>query len=171
MHAAEAEDVAPRHMALWLGLLVAIGGIGAVVFGANFLVTASVELARAFGMSEAVIGLTLVAVGTSLPELVTSVMAALRRHGDVAFGNVVGSNIFNILGIAGATAVVKPIAVPAEIIRLDIWVMLVTALLLVVFAVTAWRISRIEGAIFLCAYGAYLMVQLSPSLRGALGLS
>jgi cation:H+ antiporter len=111
-----------------------------------------------------------VAIGTSLPELATAAMAAFRGQSDVAFGNIVGSNIFNVLGIAGTTAVVTPIAVPAEIVRLDIWVMLATALLLVVFAVTGWRVSRREGAVFLAAYATYLAVQLAPGLRGWLGV-
>lgn len=95
---------------------------------------------------------------------------AIRQHGEVAFGNVIGSNIFNILGIAGTTAIVSPIAVPAEIIRLDIWVMLGTALLLVAFAVTGWRVSRTQRAVFLAAYGGYLLVQLSPAIRQTLGV-
>jgi cation:H+ antiporter len=170
LHAAEAEAVAPRGLSLPLALLLALGGIAAVLLGASLLVHAAIDIARAAGLSEAVIGLTLVAVGTSLPELATSAMAALRRQSDVAFGNIVGSNIFNVLGIAGTTAVVTPIAVPAEIVRLDIWVMLATALLLVVFAVTGWRVSRREGAVFLAAYAAYLAVQLAPGLRGWLGV-
>jgi cation:H+ antiporter len=171
MHAAEAAEFAPpRGMSLGVALTLALGGIAAVVFGAHLLVQSSIEIARSYGLSEAVIGLTLVAVGTSLPELATSVIAAIRRHGDVAFGNIVGSNIFNALGIAGTTAIVTPIAVPAEIIRLDIWVMMATAVLLVVFAISGWRISRKEAAVFLVAYGGYLLVQLSPAVRQALGL-
>jgi len=170
MHAAEASEVAPREMSLLVGLACTLGGIAAVVIGASLLVHAALAIAGRLGLSEAVIGLTLVAVGTSLPELVTSAMAALRRHGDVAFGNIVGSNIFNILGIGGATALVSPIAVPAEIVRFDIWVMLAAAFLLVAFATTGWRVSRTEGALFLIAYAAYLLVQLSPGVRGAMGL-
>jgi cation:H+ antiporter len=129
MHEAEAEDAMPRReLPLWSGLLLAVGGIAAVVFGAGILVDAAIEIARAAGLSEVVIGLTLVAVGTSLPELATSVMAAIRRHADVAFGNIVGSNIFNVLGIAGLTAVVSPIPVPPEIAAFDIWAMLGAAL-------------------------------------------
>ena len=171
MHAAEAAEVQTRPMSVGLGLVTTVGGIAAVVLGASLLVGAAVEIARDVGLSEAVIGLTLVAVGTSLPELVTSVMAAIRRHGDVAFGNVVGSNIFNILGIAGTTALVAPIEVPIEIARLDIWVMVATAVLLVVFATTGWRVSRREGGIFLAAYGLYLLVQLSPAAREFVGLA
>lgn len=170
MHEAEAREVT-REMALSVGLLLTGGGIAAVVGGASLLVGAAIEIARQLGLSETVIGLTLVAVGTSLPELATSITAALRRHGDVAFGNIVGSNIFNILGIAGVTAVVSPIAMPSEIAAFDIWVMLATAALLVVFAISGWRITRMEGAIFLAAYAAYLLLQLSPSVRATVGLS
>jgi cation:H+ antiporter len=171
VHAAEAEAVAPRAMALGLALALAVGGIAAVLLGASLLVNAAIEIAEAAGLSDAVIGLTLVAIGTSLPELATASMAAFRGQADVAFGNLVGSNIFNVLGIAGATAVVTPIAIPAEIVRLDIWVMLATAALLVVFAVTGWRVSRREGAVFLLLYGLYLAVQLTPGLRGWLGVA
>jgi cation:H+ antiporter len=171
VYAAEATEVAPRSASLTILLLLALGGIAGVVVGADLLITAAIIVARDFGLSEAVIGLTLVAVGTSLPELATSVVAAVRRHGDVSFGNIVGSNIFNALGIAGATAVVTPIAVPSEIIRLDVWVMMATAVLLVVFAVTGWRVSRQEGAVCLVAYAGYLVVQLSPGIRQWLGVA
>ncbi len=170
VHEAEADFVEGSGMAMFPAVLLAFGGIAAVVAGASLLVSASIEIARAANMSETVIGLTLVAVGTSLPELVTSVMAAIRRQGDVAFGNVIGSNVFNILGIAGVTAVVKPLQVPPQILAMDIWVMLAASLLLVLFAVTGWRVSRREGLLFLLAYAAYLTVQLSPGVRSVLGL-
>jgi len=99
-----------------------------------------------------------VAVGTSLPELVTSVMAALRRQPDIAFGNVVGSNIYNVLGILGVTAAVHPIPVPPEIARFDIWVMLAATAALTLAAVTGWRITRAEGAAMLVSYGVYVGV-------------
>jgi len=170
MHAAEADDVNPGEMSLGRGLLVALAGMAAVMFGADLLVDAAIEIATDAGISEAVIGLTLVAIGTSLPELVTSVMAALRRHGDVAIGNVIGSNIFNILGIGGVTAVVSPIEIPQQIIDFDVWAMVGSAVLMVIFAVTNWRISRKEGAALLALYGAYLATQLWPPAREALGL-
>ena len=147
------------------------GGLALTMLGAHQLHGCVPALRYCDVLSEAVIGLTLVAVGTSLPELATSIIAALRRHGDVAFGNIVGSNIFNALGITGATALVTPIAVPGEIIRLDVWVMMATAVLLVVFAVTGWRVSRREGAVCLIAYAAYLALQFSPALRNMLGLA
>jgi cation:H+ antiporter len=106
-------------------------------------------------MSETVVGLTAVAVGTSLPELVTSVMAALRRESGIAFGNVVGSNIYNILGIMGVTALVQPIPIPPQIAQLDVWIMLAATLALIV-AVVAWKqIGRGTGVVFLGAYAAY----------------
>jgi len=89
----------------------------------------------------------------------------------LALGNIVGSNIFNILGIIGVTALVRPIAVPQEIVRFDLWVMLAVALLLVFFAKTGWRLSRWEGAVFLTAYGVYLYALLSPDARDLLGMS
>ncbi len=129
------EPETPRWpQGLWLSLGVAVAGIAGVVFGADLLVKAAIVIARDFGMSEAVIGLTVVAIGTSLPELVTSVMAAFRRQGDVALGNIIGSNIFNILGIGGATALVTRVPIPAQIIALDVWVMLGSAALLILFA-------------------------------------
>ena len=120
------------------------------------LVAGAIGFAAAAGISEAVIGLTVVAVGTSLPELVTSVMAVLRRQGDIAVGNIVGSNIYNVLGILGATAVVQPLTVPQEILRFDLWVMLAVTALLIAFAVTGWRLSRPEGGLLLAGYLAYV---------------
>jgi cation:H+ antiporter len=160
----DTEPGAPRpERPLWIALLLALGGLAAVIVGADLLVEAAIVMARDLGLSEAVIGLTLVALGTSLPELVTSVVAAIRRHADVAFGNIVGSNIFNVFGIAGLTAVVHPIPVPPEIAGFDIWVMLGATLLLVVFAATGWRVNRWEGGVFLLAYLAYLVFLLSPA--------
>ena len=98
----------------------------------------------------------MVAVGTSLPELVTSAVAAFRRHSDVALGNIIGSNIYNVLGILGITALVAPIRVPPEIIRLDIWVMVAATALLVLFVRTGMRIVRLEGLALLVAYGGYI---------------
>jgi cation:H+ antiporter len=107
-------------------------------------------------MAEAVIGLTIVAVGTSMPEFVTSVVAALRRHGDVALGNIMGSNIYNILGIGGVTGLISPTVVPAQIVAYDNLVMLAASVALFVFAWTGYRISRMEGAILLAAYALYV---------------
>ena len=139
-------------------LLIALAGLALVVAGGAFLVDGAVALARGFGVSESVIGLTIVAVGTSAPELVTSLIAALKRQGDVAFGNVVGSNIYNILGIGGATALIAPAHVPQEIVRFDAPVMAAASLLLVIFAATGLRIGRREGATLLAGYAGYVWI-------------
>ncbi len=162
MHRAEAE-LEPRPHRLWVALLFTAGGLLATILGARLLVDGAIALAAAVGISETVVGLTVVAVGTSLPELTVSVVAALRREADVAFGNIVGSNIYNVFGILGITALVTPIAVPPEIIAFDIWVMLGATVLLLAFAVTGWRVNRLEGALLLVGYGAYLTVLLTLS--------
>jgi cation:H+ antiporter len=97
-----------------------------------------------------------VAVGTSLPELVTSLVAAIRKQGDVALGNIVGSNLYNILGILGLTAAIKPIDVPPEIARFDIWVLVAATALMILFARSRGRISRGEGVALLLGYAAYI---------------
>lgn len=156
---AEADPgIAPPHAAkrLAIPLLIALAGLILVVAGGSFLVSGAVALARGFGVSETVIGLTIVAVGTSMPELVTSVVAALKRQGDVAFGNVVGSNIYNVLGIGGTTALIAPSEVPAEIVGFDAPMMVMVSLLLVVFAATGLRVGRREGAVLVAGYAAYI---------------
>lgn len=144
------------HQPLWLSLLFVVAGLGLTIFGARLLVSSAVAIATDLGVSETVIGLTVVAIGTSLPELVTSVIAAIRRHTDLALGNVIGSNIFNVFLILGTTALVQPIPVPPEIARLDVWVVLAATALLLVFSFTSRRIVRWEGAAFLIAYFAYI---------------
>lgn len=156
VHENEAATVPALGGPLAMGIGASIAGLLLLVAGAYLLVGGAIELARDFAISETIIGLTVVAVGTSLPELATSVIAAARGQSDVAFGNVVGSNIYNILGILGVTALVQPIPVPAEIVAFDIWVMLGSSVLLVMFAMTGWRINRWEGAIFLGVYGLYI---------------
>jgi cation:H+ antiporter len=159
LHAHEAEAVA---LAGWeLGILLALGGLVGVIGGAALLVEGAVAIASRAGVSDTLIGLTVVAVGTSLPELATSAIAARRGQGDVALGNLVGSNVFNLLGILGATAVVAPIPVPPEIAAFDVWVMGGVAALALLLAVTGQRVSRGEGALLLlvyCGYIAYLAV-------------
>jgi cation:H+ antiporter len=158
MHAQEAELPALPQAPLWLSAAMALGGIALTIAGARLLVDGAIDLARAAGISEAVIGLTLVAVGTSLPELATAIVAALRRQGDVAFGNVIGSNIFNALGILGATALALPMPAAEQILAFDLWVMLGVAALAIVATMTGWRIDRREGLLFLAGYAAYLAV-------------
>ena len=160
LHEHEADEIeAPKSA--WAGVGYLAAGLAALVVGSQFLMNGATEIARLLGVSEAVIGLTLVAVGTSLPELATSVVAAMRRHSDVAVGNVVGSNIFNILGILGLTAIVRPIGVAEQIIRVDNLVMIGVAILLSVLLLARGKVGRIAGAGFLALYVAYLVVQFS----------
>ncbi|MGP6086616.1 calcium/sodium antiporter [Antarctobacter jejuensis] len=152
----EADLLPVRPARMLPSALLALAGLALTILGARFLVIGAVNLAAAAGVSETLIGLTIVAIGTSMPELVTSVMAVRRGEGDVAFGNIIGSNIFNLLGILGVTALVTPIAVPAEVMALDVWVMSATTLVLLVFATTGARISRREAGALLAGYGLYL---------------
>ncbi|WP_068114333.1 calcium/sodium antiporter [Tropicimonas marinistellae] len=148
----------PRKQGMIVPIMVVLAGLGLVVLGGAQLVSSAVALARSFGVGETVIGLTIVAVGTSMPELVTSLIAALKRQGDVAFGNVVGSNIYNILGIGGATALIAPSWVPGEIAGFDAPLMVGITAVLVLFAATGRRIARWEGLALLAGYGGYLYV-------------
>lgn len=141
---------------LLLLIPMAAAGIAGVVFGAQFLVEGAVALARGWGVSEAVIGLTIVAVGTSLPELVACIAAAIKKEPDVALGNIVGSGIYNIFGILGLTAAIHPLAAPAQIATFDVWVLLGTTAMLLTFLRTGWTIHRHEGLAFLAAYAAYM---------------
>ena len=137
------------------GSLALVGlGLGLLVGGGHWLVTAAVTFATAVGISQAVIGLTVVAVGTSLPELATSLIAAARGQGDIAIGNVIGSNLFNILGILAITALVHPLERGA-ITWTDLGVMTALAVLVTVFLATGRRLTRVEGAVLLGAYVAY----------------
>jgi cation:H+ antiporter len=138
---------------LALGILAALLGL---VAGAHLLVTGAVDLARSVGMSERVVGLTVLAVGTSLPELAFSVAAAVKKEQEMAVSNVVGSNVFNLLGILGVTGAIRPIAV-SEMASLDLWVMVGLTLLLLPLLVRGRRLSRAGGAGLLAAYTAYVL--------------
>jgi cation:H+ antiporter len=139
-------------------LLLVVIGVGLLVLGARWVVDGAVGLAELLGVSKTLIGLTIVAVGTSLPELTTSAVAARRRQTDIAIGNVLGSNIFNLLGILGFAGLLHPLQVPAHIIRFDIPVALVFALACIPIGLSGRRISRPEGAVLLLGYIAYLTV-------------
>lgn len=140
---------------LSVALLLFIVGLALIVGGGSLLVNAAVNIAEQLGVSDTVIGLTIVAVGTSLPELVTSAMAAWRRQGDIALGNVLGSNIYNILFIGGVTGAVAPTAVPASIMAFDLWVLVAVSLIVMLFAFSGGRLSRKEGLLLAAAYVAY----------------
>jgi len=133
----------------------ALAGLGLLIGGAYILVEGAVSIARGFGISEAVIGLTIVAVGTSLPELATSVVAALKKHSDVIIGNIVGSNIFNILAILGITAMISPIPIGMQIASYDVWIMLGVAVFLSIYLLRGLTIGRVSGMAMLLAYCGY----------------
>lgn len=154
------EGVPPVTGSPVMDVLLVLAGLGLLVLGARWLVSGAVTLAESFGVPEAVIGLTVVAIGTSLPELATSVVAALRGEGDLAVGNVVGSNIFNLLGILGIAAVVHPLS-SAGIGLVDLGVMLGLSILLLPLMRSGLSVNRWEGGVLLATYGAY-MVHLVP---------
>lgn len=137
-------------------LLLTIGGLAGIVYGGSLVVDSSTEIALSLGMSETLVGLTIVAIGTSLPELVTSVTAALKKQTDLALGNVIGSNIFNIFFILGASATIHPLTVDARIF-LDIWLMIFVTLLLLILSRTHYKLTRGEGALMALIYMVYLV--------------
>lgn len=146
----------------WPRLLALVSaGIALLGIGAQATVSGAVSLATGFGISERVIGLTIVAAGTSLPEVVTSLVSVARGRDDVALGNVIGSNLFNILGILGLSAVIMPLSVHATILSSDNWWMLGATLLLFPLMVTGSRVNRLEGAGLLAVYGIYLALLLT----------
>ena len=147
---------AAMQIVVWLAMCV--GGIALLAFGGQWLIEGASTLAADLGVSDTIIGLTIVAIGTSSPELVTSLLAALRRQGDVAFGNIIGSNIFNVLGIAGVAAIINPSQVPERIIGIDNPVMLAAQALLLVLALTGLRIARTEGLVLVAAYIGYVFI-------------
>jgi cation:H+ antiporter len=145
---------------MWKILLFLLLGLIGLPLGANILVDAASEIARNFGVSDTVIGLTLVAIGTSLPELATTVMAAIRKQADVALGNVIGSNLFNLAGIIGVASLVAPISVAPEFLTYDLWVMLGVSVLMAPFVFLGWRLGRRWGIVLLALYASYLVTLL-----------
>lgn len=151
----ELEGADPEMPGWRIAVFLVLGLIG-LPLGASLLVDNATIIAQTYGVSDTVIGLTLVAIGTSLPELATTVMAALRRQADVALGNVIGSNMFNLLGIIGVASLVGPISVDPAFLRFDFWVMLAASLLLIPFVYLGRDITRIWGILFCAMYAMYL---------------
>ena len=151
-----------KSLALGLSIVAVLGGLAVLIIGSHLFVSGAVSLAASWGMSQLAIGLTIVALGTSLPELATSLVAALKRQADVAVGNIVGSNLFNVLGILGVAALVQPINAP-ELAWLDLGVMLLVSVALLPIVRSGGRISRLEGAALLAVYLGYTAWLISPS--------
>lgn len=144
------------NMPGWKIAAYLVAGIIGLPIGASFLIDGAQGIARGIGVSEAVIGLTLVAIGTSLPELATTVVAAIRRQADVALGNVIGSNLFNLAGIMGVASFFGPLQIDAALLRYDLWVMLAVTLLMVPFVFMGKNMSRLVGGGFIVIYLAYM---------------
>lgn len=153
----EYEQNMPKN--IWVSILFILGGLIGLVLGSRLLVDGAVSIAIVAGVSDEIIGLTLVALGTSLPELATSIIAAFRRHGDVAIGNVLGSNLFNITGIIGVTAMIEPLSAPLQVLHFDLWIMLFVSLLMIPIFIAKRPIGRVLGGIFCLAYVAYVTAQ------------
>lgn len=153
------KDIAAPTTVL-ISLLWVTSGLAALLFGARFLIDGAVSVARDLGVSEAFIGLTVVAVGTSLPELATSLIAAFRRQSDIAIGNIVGSNIFNVLGILGVTAIIAPIPVASRFLTFDLPIMIAASLVLTGLLLTRPQIGRRIGALMLLGYAGYVLAAL-----------
>lgn len=161
--AAGAEPDGSRHMreralthSSFIDIALIVVGIALLILGAEILVGSSVSIARQNGISETVIGLTLIAAGTSLPELVTSVVAAMRGNPDIAIGNIVGSNIYNVLAILGVASVLGPVEIDAQIRAVDMWVMLAATLALLPPLLLGNRMGRFYGLLLLVGYVAYV---------------
>lgn len=149
------EGIPRKSKSLALDLLLIGSGLPLLAAGAHLLLVAAVEIAHCFEISEAVIALTVIAAGTSLPEFATSVVAALRRQPDIAVGNIIGSNIFNVLGVLGTAAMVKPLDT-SGIMATDLWFMVIFSIVLLPFLYTGLKLQRGEGILLLLGYGVYL---------------
>ena len=141
-------------------VLVTCAGLAAIMYGSDLLVKGAIEVARILGVSEEIIGLTIVAVGTSLPELATTVVAAIRKQNGVALGNIVGSNIWNIVFIMGLTSSIIDVDVPRQFMLYDIWVMIAATFILLPMMISQSKLSRGEGAFFLLLYTGYIISQI-----------
>ena len=149
------------HMPAWRASTYIVLGIIGLPVGAQLLIDGAVGIAQAWGVSEEVIGLTLVAVGTSLPELATSIMAAMRKQADVILGSVIGSNLFNLLAIMGVASLFGPLPISEQFLDFDLWVMLGSSLLIAPIVWGRWRMGRRWGIAFVAIYVGYVSVLLT----------
>jgi cation:H+ antiporter len=157
----ELAETAHRPPRAWLASLLVVAGIGLLGIGAQLTVTGAIDMARILGLTERVIGLTIVAGGTGLPEVVTSIVSSFRGRDDVAIGNVIGSNMFNILAILGLSALLRPLPVAEGIVASDSWWMLGVTLLLFPLMRTGMRVYRWEGMVLLGVYALYMTLLLA----------
>lgn len=155
-HEEEAKEFDTKKISLSTSVIIIIVGIIFLVFGANLLVKGSVNLARQIGISEAIIGLSLIAVGTSLPELATSIVASIKKNSDIVIGNILGSNLFNILGILGLTSIIKPINISNQIANFNIPFNMGISIASVLIIFLIKKFDRTVGVIFLIAYITYI---------------
>ena len=162
LHAREADDVGGVPGRPWVAVVFLVGGMLGIIVGAKLLVDGGLGIAQAFDVSRTIVGLTLIAIGTSLPELAIVIVASWRGHSDIALGNVLGSNIFNLLGVTGGVAMITSLDMPVEIMSFDIWVLLGVTILLLPLMITENKISRLEGRLLVGLYIAYLAAQLEP---------
>ncbi|MCG8444888.1 MAG: calcium/sodium antiporter [Hyphomicrobiales bacterium] len=153
------------HNPLTVAMFIGVGLVG-LPLAAQLTVEGASGVAKSWGVSDAVIGLTIVAIGTTLPELATTVMAAVRREAALAIGNILGSNLFNLLAIMGLTAVVVPVPIAARFMELDLWVMLAASLIIMPFIFARSSMGRTVAVTFLVAYIAYINVLFEPSMVG-----
>jgi cation:H+ antiporter len=156
LHKAESEEIELVPMSIPLTVLAIVGGLAMLIFGADRFLLGAVGLGKVLGVPEAIIGLTLVAVGTSLPEFAVSIVAAVRRHADVAVGNIIGSCIFNLLCILGISSVITPLPLQGRLLQIDQFVMLGATALLLAFLFFGLRISRLKGVLLLSFYVIYI---------------
>ena len=153
------DDDGDSPMGHWRGAAFAlVVGFVFLVGGAHVAVVGALGLAKAWGLSDSLAGIVLLALGTSLPELVVTVVSIIKKQSDVAVGNIVGSTLFNLLGILGVTALVMPLPVPEPMLTVHLWVMLGAIGAGALFVRTGWHLSRVEGGVLLAAYPIYLFV-------------
>ncbi|MFC4024860.1 calcium/sodium antiporter [Oceanobacillus longus] len=153
---ASKEEPLPEGVTWGKNITFSLVGLAAIIIGGELVVSNATEIAYSLGMSETLVGLTIVAIGTSLPELVTSVSAALKKQSEIALGNIVGSNIFNILLVLGASSVITPLAFDGKVF-IDLFIMVVLTIILLIFSRTNFKIGKREGLILALAYVAYLI--------------
>ena len=153
---AQSEESSKKKQPLWKSILLAVVGLAGIIGGGQLVVNSAREIALSFGISESLIGLTIVAIGTSLPELVTSIVAATKGESDIAIGNVVGSNIFNILFVLALSAAIHPVSFDLNAL-IDLGILIAVSLLTYVFAIAKKGVNRIEGGIMVSLYIGYMV--------------